>query len=180
MERSESRSAGRTLFLVAVCFTLVTEVLLAVAAATLFDDMALLLTGVVRVGVLALLARWAYAGSRWGKVATLAWVGLHIVVTAGALLTATVAPHWFRGVPHELLGVGRVLPAVRVGVLSVFGLLLWRSRRVGDFLEKQRGKAIVAMTPAACAVLGVSILSLVAWVVLAAVGLTFSWRDLGP
>src|SRR5262249_55975703 len=97
---------------------------------------------------------------------------------ASTLLGATVAPHWFRGVPH--LEVGRVLPAIRVGVLSVFGLLLLRSRSVGDFLEGQRGKAVPAMTPMAYAVLGISIVSMIAWMVLAAVGLTFSWRDLGP
>jgi hypothetical protein len=99
-------------------------------------------------------------------------------VTAAALLVATVAPHWLRGVPH--LEVGRVLPAIRVCVLSAFGLLLLWSRRVGDFLEGQRGQAVPALTPAAYTVLGVSIVSLIAWVVLAAVGLTFSWRDLGP
>src|SRR5207249_11116652 len=118
--------------------------------------------------------------SRWGKVATLAWVGLHVVVTAGALLVITAAPHWFRGVPRELLEVGRVLPAVRVCVLSAFGLLLLRSRRVGDFLEGQRGTAAPALTPAGYALLGVSIVALAAWVVLAAAGLTFSWRDFGP
>jgi len=166
------------LFLGVTCLTLGTEGLLAVAAAVLFGDPALLLTGVVRVGVLSLLARWAYTGSRRGKFATLGWVGLHIVVTAGALLVATVFPHWFRGVPH--LQVGRVLPAIRVCVLAVFGLLLSRSRSVGDFLEGQRGKAASAMSPAAYAVLGVSIASLIAWGVLAAVGLTFSWKDLGP
>jgi hypothetical protein len=178
MQRSESRRAGQRLFLAATCLTLVTEGLLAVAAAALFGDAALLLTGVVRVGVLALLAKWAYTGSRRGKVATLAWVGLHVVVTSGALLVATVVPDWLRVVPH--LEVGRVLPAIRVGMLSVFGLLLLRSRRIDDFLEGQRGKPAPAMTPAAYAVLGVSIVSLIAWVVLAAVGLTFSWRDLGP
>jgi hypothetical protein len=109
-----------------------------------------------------------------------AWVGLHVVVTAGALVAATAAPHWFRGVPHKLLAVGRVLPAVRVGVLSAFGLLLLRSRRIGDFLERQRGKTAPAMTPAFYAVLGVSLIAAVAWVVLAAAGLTFSWRDFGP
>jgi hypothetical protein len=102
------------------------------------------------------------------------------VVTAGALLVATAAPHWFRGVPRESLEVARVLPAVRVGVLSAFGLFLVRSRRVGDFLDSQRDKAAPAMTPAAYAVLGVTIISMVAWVVLAASGNTFSWRDFGP
>jgi hypothetical protein len=178
MQRSESRTAGRRLFLAATCLTLVTEGLLAVAAAALFGDPGLLLTGVVRIGVLALLTRWAYTGSRPGKVATLAWIGLHVVVTSGALLVATVFPRWFRGVPH--LEVGLVLPAVRVGVLSAFGLLLLRSRRIEDFLEGQRGSPVPAMTPAAFAVLVVSVASLVAWVVLAAAGLTFSWRDLGP
>jgi hypothetical protein len=180
MERPESLGTGRGLFLVASGFTLVTEGLLAVAAAALFGDLALLLTGVVRVGILALLAKWAYTGSWRGKVATLAWVGLHVAVTAGALLVAMVVPHWFRGVPSKLLEVGRVLPAVRVCVLSAFGLLLLRSRGVSAFLEGQRGKAAPAMTPAAYALLGVSIVSVVAWVILAAVGLTFSWRDFGP
>jgi hypothetical protein len=178
MERSGSCRAGRTLFLVATCLTLVTEGLLALAAAALFGDPALLLTGVVRVGALALLTKWAYTGSRRGKVAALAWVGFHVLVTAAALLVATVAPHWFRGVPH--LGVGRMLPAIRVCVLSAFGLLLWRSRRVGDFLDGQQGQATPAMTPVAYGVLGVSMASLVAWLMLAAGGLTFSWRDLGP
>ena len=73
-----------------------------------------------------------------------------------------------------------MLPAARVGVLSAFGLVLWRSRSVGDFLEGQRGKPAPGMTPAAYAVLGVSMVSLIAWVVLAAAGLTFSWRDMGP
>src|SRR5581483_8998206 len=136
MGRSESRCPGRRLFVTAAGITLVTEGLLAVAAAGLFGDAALPLTGVVRVGILALLAKWAYSGSRRGKVATLVWVGFHVIVTSGALLVATVAPHWLRGVPH--LGVGRVLPAIRVGVLSAFGLLLLRSRRVGGFLEGQR------------------------------------------
>jgi hypothetical protein len=180
MQRSESHCAGRRIFLVATSLILVAEGLLAVAAAALFGDAALLLTGVVRIGVLALLARWAYSGSRRGKVATLAWVGLHVVLTAGAVLVITAAPHWFRGIPRELLEVGRVLPAFRLCVLSAFGLLLLRSRRVGEFLEDQRGKAAPAMTPAAYAALGVCIISGVAWVVLAAAGLTFSWRDFGP
>jgi hypothetical protein len=180
MRRSVSRCAGRRLFLVATGLTLVTEGLLAVAAAALFGDAALLLTGVVRAGVLALLARWAYSGSLRGKVATLAWVGLHVVVTAGALLVATVDPHLFRGIPRELLEVGRVLPAVRVGVLCAFGLLLLWSRTVHDFLEGQRGKATAPMTPTAYAVLGVTLVSLGIWAVLASAGHTFSWRNLGP
>jgi hypothetical protein len=112
MEHSESPGPGRRLFLVASSLTLVTEWLLPVGAAALFGDPALLLTGVVRVGVLRLLARWAYTGSRRGKIATLAWVGLHVLVTAGALVVATVVPSWFRGVPQEVLKVARVLPAV--------------------------------------------------------------------
>jgi hypothetical protein len=179
MHASESRNVGRTLR-VATYLTLVTEGLLAVAAAALFGDPALLLTGVVRIGVLALLAKWAYTGSRGGKVAILAWVWVNVVMTAGALLLATVAPHWFRGVPPELLDVGRVLPAVRVAVLSAFGLLLFRSREVAHVLEGRRGRVAPVMTPAACLLLGASVISLIAWVVLAAVGLTFSWRDLGP
>jgi hypothetical protein len=178
MEGSESRSLGRSHFLAATGLALVTEGLLAVAAAALFGDPALLLTGVVRVGVLALLAKWVSTGSRAGKLAALAWVGLHVVVTAAALLIATMSPHWLRRVPH--LEVGRVLPAIRLCVLAGFGLLLLRSRKVGDFLEGQWGKAAPAMTPAAYVVLGVSILSLITWVVLAVGGLTFSWRDLGP
>jgi hypothetical protein len=178
MPGSQSRSAGRTLFLAATSLTLVTEGLLAVTAALLFGDPALLLTGVGRVGVLALLARWAYTGSRRGKVAILAWIGFHVVVTTSALLVATVFPHWLRGVPH--LEVGRALPAIRICVLSAFGLLLLRSRSVCDFLASQQGKVAPIMTPAAYGVLAVSIVSLIVWGVLAAVGLTFSWRDLGP
>lgn len=178
MQRSESGSVGRRLFLGGTCVTLVTEGLLAVAAAALFGDPALLLTGVVRVGILALLAKWAYTGSRRGKLVILGWVGLHVVVTAGALLVSVAFPHWLRGVPH--LAVGRVLPAVRICVLSGFGLLVLRSGSVGDFLADQRGKAPPVLTPTAYAVLGVSLVSLVIWGTLAAAGLTFSWRNLGP
>ena len=64
MHPSESCRAGQIVFLVAAGLTLVTEGLLAVAAAALFGDPALPLTGTVRVGVLALLAKWAYTGSR--------------------------------------------------------------------------------------------------------------------
>jgi hypothetical protein len=178
MQRSEARGAGRSLFLSATGLTLVTEGFLAVAAAALFGDAALLLTGVVRVGVLLLLTKWASTGSQRGKVATLVWVGLHVLVTTCALVVATVAPHWLRGVSH--LEVGRVLPAIRICVLSVYGLLLLRSRKIGVFLEDQRGQAALVMTPSACVVLGASVVSLIAWGVLAALGLTFSWRDVGP
>src|SRR5262249_54484149 len=98
LERSEPRSAGRRLFLVATCLTLVTEGLLAVAAAALFGDPALLLTGVVRVGVLALLARWAYTGSRRGEAVTLAWGGVHGLGAAGGPGAAPAGPPTVRGV----------------------------------------------------------------------------------
>jgi hypothetical protein len=169
---------GRRLFLAATGVALLTEALLAVAAAALFADPVLLLTGVFRVGFLLLLGRWTFTGSRRGKAITLAWVWLHVLITSAALLIVTTAPHWFPGVPN--LEFGRVLPAIRICILSAFGLILLRSKSIQEFLAGQQRESCRVMSPFAYAVLGVTIISVTMWVVLADAGLTYSWRNLGP
>jgi hypothetical protein len=158
------RGAGRF----ACCVAAVLFAEAALAAAALIRDWTLSLTGVGRVAVLLLVARWALTGRRWGRVVLAAWVGSQAVVSAlGAALVAFV-PDLLLRLPHTqavwvIPPYYWALPAVRLAVFLAAGLALFRSPDVTAFWEERRGRRTAAMSPLAWACLATAVLAFVAW-----------------
>lgn len=147
------------------------EAILATTCAALMRDWTLLLTGVLRLGILFVVARWAASGRQWGRVALVAWGVAQMALCAlGAGLSAFAPDLLLRLVPHTdaVRGVPPywwAFPSARLAVFLLAGIAMFRSPEVAAFWAERRGRPFTVMSPLAWLCLAAAVLSLAVWAI---------------
>jgi hypothetical protein len=171
MDQAAQVRHGSHQFVACVAAVAAAEAILATTCAALLRDWTLLLTGVLRLGILFVVARWAASGRPWGQVALAAWGVAQMAFCAlGAGLAAFAPDLLLRWVPHTeaVRGVPPywwAFPTARLAVFLLAGIGVFRSPEVAAFWAERRGRPFTAMSPVAWLCLAAAVLSLAVWAI---------------
>jgi hypothetical protein len=169
MDRAAHVRHGFRRLVTCVAGVAIAEAVLATTCAALMGDWTLLPTGVLRLGLLFVVSRWAASGRRWGLVALAVWGMSQMALCAlGATLAAFAPGLLLQWVPHTR-AVRAVptywwaFPAARLAVFALAGAGVFGSRDVAAFWAEQHGRPFAAMSPLAWVSLAAAVLSLAVW-----------------